>query len=331
MRQARSLLYALIALTIIILWGTIGYISIEDYPPLDALYMSVITITTIGYGEIHPLSDRGRVFTMFLAFGGTGLLLLYIGLLTQFIVEGQVRNIFGRRRMERMVSKLSNHYIICGAGRIGGLIVDELRRRKQDFVIIERSHEKFDDFHKKGMLIIEGNAAEEATLKEAGIDRAKALIIALATDAETVFTILTARELNPGLFIIARANEVGTEKQITMAGANRVVSPYQTTSYRIINAIMRPDVLDMLDLTMYNNDLDLAMEGVRVKGNCQIVGKSLIELKFRADFGAIVVAIRKPNGKVLMGPGPNEVIEGGDVLIVAGRASNIERLAERVS
>lgn len=301
--------------------------TIDNFPPLDALYMTVITITTIGFKEVRPLSPTGTVFTIFLAFLGTGLMLTYVGMLTQLVMEGQVRRIFGRRKVEKAVSRLKNHYILCGAGRIGNLIAEELFKRKSPFVIIERNAEQFNRLLDKGFLVMKGDAADEEVLKLAQIDKAKGILLALASDAETVFTILTARELNSNLYIIARANEVGSEKQITMAGANRVVSPYQEVSGRMVNAVLRPEVLDILELALFNDNLDLSMEGVRVSKNSKILGIPLKDSNFRGNYGAIIVAIKQVDGAFVMGPSGDQVIAAGDVLIVAGTTAQIEKIA----
>jgi voltage-gated potassium channel len=330
MNALTRLIYAAMALVITLCWGTLGYMQIEKFTLLEALYMSVITITTIGFNEVHPLSAGGRAFTMVLAFGGTGLLLLYVGLLTQFVIEGQVSRIFGRRKVEHDVARLKNHYILCGAGRIGGLIAQEFRKKKVSFVIIESDTEQFEQLLDEGYLVMHGSATSRKMLHMARIEQAKGLLMTLGNDADTVFAILTAREINPDLFIIARASEVGSERQITLAGANRVVSPFQAVSVRMTNAVLRPEVMDVLDLTLMDDQLDLAMEGITMGKNCCLVGKTLMESKFRSEFGAMIVAMKKADGKFLIGPGPNEVLEAGDVLIVAGRTEQIEKIADEL-
>jgi len=322
------MIYAAVALLVIVLWGTVGYMSLEKYTLVEALYMTIITIATIGFMEVHPLHEMGRIFTIFLAFAGTGLMLLYVGILTQFIVEGQLSRFFGRRRVERAVTNLKKHYILCGAGRIGSLVAIELKNRKVPFVIVERDEKEAENLVEAGYLVINGDAGEEETLKRAQIKGAKGMVLALASDAETVYAILTARQLNPDLFIIARANDVGSEKKINMAGANRIVSPYQTVSHRMINAIIRPEVVDMLELAFLDKNLDLALEGVAVTRESAFAGRSIMESNIRADFGVNVIGIKKADGETVLGPGPQDLIEAGDVLIVAGRRTDVEKLAD---
>ena len=330
MNSTIRLIYAAGALLVIVLWGTVGFMTLEDYSLLDAVYMTVITITTIGFKEVHPLQAHGRIFTIFLALSGMVLTLLYVGLLTQFIVEGRFSRIFGRRKVERAVARLKNHVVLCGAGRIGSLIAQELKKEKAPFVIIERNTEKFNRMLEEGHLCIHGDASDEKMLKLAGIERAKGLLFALAKDSETVFAILSAKQLNPELYIIARAIEVGAEKTLNMAGANRVVSPYQSVSNRMVNAVLRPTVVDMFDLTFVDENFHLTMEGINVSRKSFLASRSIIDLNFRADFGLTIVAINRADGKVILGPGPNDVIEAGDVLIVAGQKSDVEKLASKM-
>ena len=330
MKSALRLIYAAAAMMMIIMWGTIGFMALEKFSLLEAIYMTVITITTIGFQEVRTLHDHGRIFTIFLALSGTGLMLLYVGLLTQFIVEGRFSRIFGRRKVERAVARLKNHIVLCGAGRIGSLIANEFKKKKIPFVTIEHNIDKFNRMLEEGFLCIHGDASDEKMLKLAGVEKAKGLLLSLASDAETVYAILSAKQLNPDLYIIARAIEVGAEKTLKMAGANRIVSPYQSVSNRMVNAILRPAVVDMMELTFLDKNIDLTMEGINVSRNSFLAGKSLMKLNFRADYGLTIVGINRADGKMILGPGPNDVIESGDVLIIAGRKSDVEKLAAKM-
>ena len=329
MDAIQRIFYAAIVFVVILIAGTMGYMLLEGYTFNEALYMTVITITTIGFMEVHPLSETGRLFTILLAFGGVGFVLVSFGLLTQAIVEGQFVRVFGRRKVKQQIAKLKDHYIICGGGQIGHLLAVNLRKRGVRFVLIEKSLDNSQRLLEEGFLVMNGDAKDEQILEMANINTARGLIVALNTGSETVFTILTARELNPDLYIIARVNEVGTEKQIAKAGAHRVVSAFQTLSYQMLNAVIRPDVVDMLDLTLYSRETNLAMEGVKIDPKCEVAGKSILESNFRKEFNAMIVAIKKPDGSTVMGPGPKEIINGGDVLIVAGNSEDIERMADR--
>ena len=330
MKYTRRLISAAIALNVIIIWGTVGYMYLEGYSFIEGLYMTVITIATIGFKEVRDLDDTGRVFTIFLAFAGTGLMLLYVGLLTQFIIEGQFRRIFGRRRVERAVARLKKHYILCGAGRIGSLIASEFQRLKVPFVVIELDNEKCAHMIENDVLVMNGSASDENLLTLARIMHSKGLLLSLGSDAETVYAILTAKQLNPDIFIIARANDVGSAKKLAIAGANMVVSPYQSVSSKMVNAMLRPEVADMFETPFLEENLDLAMEGIKVPKDCVFAGKTLLESNFRADYGLTVVGIKKATGKLVLGPGPKDIILEGDVLIVAGRREDVTELLKNM-
>jgi len=330
MKTGRRLISALVALVVVIIWGTLGYIFLEDFTFIEALYMTVITITTIGFKEVRDLDDSGRIFTILLTFAGTGLMLLYVGILTQFIVEGQFSRIFGRKKVERAVARLKNHYILCGAGRIGSLIITEFEKLKVPFVVIEKDQAKFEKLVENGTLAMHGSASDEKILELAKIYQCKGLILALASDAETVYSILTAGQMKSDLFIIARANEVGGSKKLAVAGAKMVVSPYQSVSSRMVNAVLRPEVADLFESTFLEENLDITMEGIKVAEDCAFTGKTLLESNFRADFGLSVVGIKKADGRMILGPGPNDAINIGDVLVVAGRREDVNQLIKNM-
>lgn len=331
MESLRLLKYIVLAIIVIVAWGTIGYVLIEGASLMDALYMTVITIATVGFGEVFELSQVGKAFTIILIIAGTGIILVSFGVLTQIALEGSLRRIMGRKRVEKEISKLKKHYIIGGSGRIGGLVVDEMRRLGIPFVIIENDPERAEQLSEQNILVIHGNATEEEVLEKANIMEAKGIVVTVSSDAEAVFIILSARNLNPDLFVIARAIDDHNERKLKQAGANRVISPYRLVGKRMTNAILRPAVIDMLDTLMFESHLELAIEGTEVYSNSLLAGLTLRESGIREKLGLIIIGIQKANGNILFNPDPEEKIAPGDALISIGENESIRRLADWLS
>jgi len=328
LESLRLLRYVVLALVTVLVWGTVGYMLIEHAAPLDAVYMTIISITTVGYGEVFPLTHGGRIFTMLLIMSGLGVILVSFGVLTQIAVEGSLRRIWGRRRVEKNIAKLKNHYILCGSGRIGSLVVRELLEMKMPLVVIEKDLHVAQELSSEGVLVVEGSATEEETLDKANIQQAKGLIVTVSSDAEAVFIILSARNLNPDLFIIARDIGEGNERKLKQAGANRVISPYRLMGKRMVNALLRPAVIDMLDTIMFGGELDLAVEGTEVYSNSPLAGQKLRDSGIRQKLGLIIIGIQQANGNLIFNPSPDEVISPGDTLISVGEMEAIRRLAD---
>jgi voltage-gated potassium channel len=328
LESLRLLKYVFIALALVLVWGTLGYMLIEHAKFLDAVYMTVISITTVGYGEIFHLSQRGRIFTMLLIMAGLGVILVSFGVLTQIAVEGSLRRIWGRRRLEKTIAKLKNHFILCGSGRIGSLVVRELREMNLPLVVIERNPQVVEELTREGVLVLSGSATDEETLEQANIQQAKGLIVTVSSDAEAVFIILSARNMNPDLFIIARDIGEGNERKLKQAGANRVISPYRLMGKRMVNALLRPAVIDMLDTIMFGGELDLAIEGTEVYSNSPLAGQKLRDSGIRQKLGLIIIGIQQANGNIIFNPSPDEEISPGDTLISVGEMDAIRRLAD---
>jgi len=324
----RLVKYIFLALLLILGWGSIGYMLIENVPFLDALYMTLITITTVGYNEIFPLSHTGRLFTMLLIVCGVGVILISFGVLTQVAVEGSLRRIVGRKRMENKIEKLKGHYVLCGCGRIGHMVFHEMMDRHIPVVVIDHKQEIIEQLTDEGSLAILGSATEEETLERANVKQARGLVVTVSSDAEAVFIILSVRDLNPDLFIIARAIEEGNERKLIQAGANRVISPYRLVGKRVTNAILRPAVIDMLDTLMFESDLDLVIEGTEVYADSPLAGVTLRDSGIRQKLGLIIIGIQKGEGNILFNPQPNEVIAPGDTLISIGDKNALRKLAE---
>ena len=316
-----SLVLALIGF--IISFGTTGYMVIEGWSFLDSLYMTVTTLTTVGYREIRELSDAGRWFTITLIIGGVGTMLYALSTGAKFILEGELQAIYGRRRLEKKMKELSDHYVICGYGRMGKIIAKELKNEKVKFVAIEKIptvHEKEEAF------VVTGDATQDEILKEVGIERAKGLITVLPTDAENLYVVLSAKGLNPTLFIVARAGEEGSEQKLLRAGADRVISPYHIGGLRIAHTVLKPAVVDFIELATKSGNIDLQLEEIAIPELSDYSGLSLDQCGFGKELGVIIVAIKKPNGDMKFNPTYLTLIEPGDTLIALGEVSKLKVL-----
>ncbi len=321
------LVRVLAALTALLLCGTLGYWWLEGYTWLEALYMTVITLSTVGFGEVRPLSPNGRLFTVVLIMVGVGSAAYLFTLLGDYIVSGELEGTLRRRRWMDRLRKLNHHYLICGCGRMGEQVAQELHRLGQPFVLIDRHPEHLEAAQSRGFLTVHGDPTEEEVLELAGVKRARGLVAVLETDADNLFLVLTARNLNPDLFIVAQAISEATEKKLYAAGADRVVSPFLIAGYRMASWLVRPYVVSFLETTMRNRDLgEMWMEEVRVAPDSELVGKSLAEADIRARTGANVLAIVR--GEAHMDWSPNLRIEPNDVLIILGRREQILHIAQ---
>jgi voltage-gated potassium channel len=325
LRNLKYVVFALIALGII---GILGFHFLEGWPLFDGFYMVLTTFTTIGYTELHPLSQAGRAFNSFLIFTGVGLVFLAIGLLTQALIEFEYEQLFGRRKMQREIGSLTDHYIICGAGRVGRAVARELARKPAPFVVIENKPEKAQRFASEFLTIV-GDATHEATLREAHIDRAIGLVAATTTDATNVYIVLTARGLNPKLKILARASEDEAERHLLTAGADSVVSPYTFAGHRIAHSFLRPNVLDLIDVAMVQQgELGLEIEEILITPDSPMAGKTIATSKLRQDLGLIVLGIKRGTAPIRYNPKSEDLIEANDRIIVMGEPSGLRRLEE---
>lgn len=313
------------ALIALVLVGVVGFHFLEGWSWFDGFYMVLTTITTIGYGEVHPLSHHGRIFNTFIIVTGVGLVLLFFGGATQALLEFELQSVFGRRRMDREISRLSEHFILCGAGRVGRSAARELARKPLPFVVIDNDPAKLARYSDEGWLSLLGDATHAQVLRQANIEKARGLVASTTTDATNVYIILTARSLNPRLQIIARASEEEAEKHLLTAGANRVVSPYTFAGYRIAQTFMRPHVVDFFDTTM-NQQLPLEIEEVQVQAGSRVSGQTLEGSRIRQEMGVIVLAIKGEDSHMRFNPAPDEVIHQGDHLIAMGEPDGLRRL-----
>ena len=323
----RRAAYLLSAIVVMLTIGTCGYILIDSAEPFEAFYMALFTMSTVGYGETVELSRAGRIFNSFYIFFSTSLLFVGIGVMSATILEVQLADLFGRRKAKRMIDKLDGHIIVCGLGRVGRGAALELQRANAPFVVVDRSDERVEWAMKLGMLAVNADCTRDETLRGVHIERAKGIIAALASDADNLFLTISAKTLNPKVNVSARANEEEAESKMRRAGADAVVAPYNFTGSRLAQSLMRPHVSQFLEFTTTGFGPEVALEQVRVAEGSEFVGKSLQELgHLRKDLGVMVLAIRRARGEMVFNPGAQEVVHGGDYLIVMGESPALRKL-----
>ncbi len=322
----RRFIWLGLAILVALATGTIGFTLIEHYDPFDAFYMTLTTITTVGYAEIRHLSRVGRIFNSFVIVFGVTTIFFAIGAMTQTVIEMELGEFFGKRRMKRMIDKLEKHYIVCGFGRVGRAATHELQQNSVPLVVVDRNPDKVERAIHEGAVALAGDSTQDATLEEAGVRRAKGLIAALATDADNLFLILSAKTLNPNLKVAARVGDEQAEAKLRRAGADTVFAPYTHAGHQLALSLIRPHVLQFLDGATKNVGLDVGLEQLRVSEGSEIASKSLKQVQLRRDLGVIVLAIRKAHGEMLFNPPAEAVLEAGDFLIVMGEHQNVRKL-----
>jgi voltage-gated potassium channel len=326
MKSIRHLKLCILLLILVILLGVSGYMTIEKWDFLDALYMSVTTLTTVGYGEVHELSNLGRLFTISFIIIGVVYFLYIAGAVVQFVVEGQIRTILGRRSLDKKIDRLKNHYIVCGYGRIGKTLCTMLKRKAVDLVVIEKDQDLIPVMVEDKIFYISGDAGDESNLIKAGIQHAKGLIAVLATDTDNVFLVLTARQLNPDLYIMANASRNESKPKLLAAGANRVELPYDMGAVSMAQRIIRPTVTNFLELAFAQKRKDIQMEEIPVSLSSKLVNVMLKDSGIRQQFNLIIIAIKKSDDSMLFNPSFEAVIESGDTVIAVGQEENLKKL-----
>ena len=306
--------------------GTIGYVLIEGWTVWDAFYMTVITVTTVGYGEVHPLSQAGRAFTVVVLLTGVGAFFYAFTLFMSLLAEGTFVERRQARRLARMLDKLSDHFIVCGFGRMGEIIAHEFVRQRVPFVIIERNPERMHLAMEQGLLAVEADASNEDVLKRVHIDRARGFVAAVGTDAENVYAVLSARLLAPELFIVGRAEGEDSRAKLTRAGADRVISPYHLGGLQLAQTALRPAVVDFVQLATSSDNMDLNLEQVHIAERSALAGRNLVDASLRQRYGVVVVGIRRADGRMEFNPAPETAIHAGDDLVVLGRAASLKEL-----
>src|SRR5471030_2718047 len=300
--------------------------TIEGWDAWDAFYMTIITITTVGYEEVHTLSRTGQAFTVVLLLSGVGAALYTFTLLATVVVEGGLPKRLQRRRQQRMLETVKDHFIICGYGRIGSIVAQQFRRQRIPYVVVERNAERVQAAIEEGALGVEADASREDVLKRVGIDRARGLIAVVGSDAENVYAILSARVMRPDLFIVGRAETEDATIKLKRAGANRVISPYQIGGVQIAQTALRPAVVDFMELATSSDNLELAMEQITIAAESGLANRSIVEANLRQRYGVIVVGIQREDSRMEFNPEPATAIRPGDKLVVLGRPDSLKKL-----
>ncbi|MDH3392738.1 MAG: potassium channel protein [Desulfobulbaceae bacterium] len=329
----KKIIVSTILLAGILLFGTFGYMTIEGASPLDAMYMTVITITTVGFSEIVPLHPIGKVFTMVLIVIGAGFMLYLFSEVTEAMVEGGLQRIYGRGSMEKKVAVLKKHFIVCGFGRIGRVICKILQENNRPFVVIEKDPVELQKLNELGYLSLEGEASADEVLLKAGINDANGLIAVVTSDADNVYIALTARGLKPDLFIMARSSgEEGAETKLLRAGANKVISPYYIGACRMAQQVVRPTVIDFIDLAVNTSthELGLRLEELVVSSKAKMANMPLQNSGIRKKYDLIVVAIKREDGEMLFNPNPQSMVLPGDIMVVLGEQKHIKGLEQEL-
>jgi voltage-gated potassium channel len=323
-------------LAVLVVGGTLGYAIIEDWSLTDSLYMTFITITTVGFGEVRPLSPDGKHFTIVFLIFSIATVGYSVTTLITFIFEGQILKAVRERRMKRLIRRIKDHYIICGCGEVGREVALEFKRADVKFVIIDKNPEQSELAKDETILWVEGDAEDDEVLIEASIERAKGLISALPDDDSNLFVVLTARQLNPELVIVSQAEEERTIKKLLKAGATRVMSPNQIAGKRMASMFIRPAVVHFLDVMVNGGDIPMMMEEVEVEKGSALVDKTLRESGIGSNTGAIIVGINAPDGRTRINPSSTASISSvklreGDVLIALGNDGQLHKLKEFVA
>jgi len=321
---SKKLLFISILFISIVLLGTSGYMFIENIRFIDALYMTVITLATVGFKEVKELDEIGKIFTIFLILSGFGVFTYTLTVGAKIIIEGEIKEVFKKRKMRKKIESLSGHYIICGYGRMGGIITKELKVNSIPVVIIEKNEGNISEDEE--LLYIIGDATHDHILKSAGIEKAKGLITVLPTDAENLYVVLSARELNQNLFIVARAVEKEAEAKLKRAGANRVVSPYFIGGLRIAHTVLRPTVVDFLEFATRSEYAEIQIEEIEVVPQSKLVGKTIAQSGIGRDIGVIIIGIKRADGRMKFNPTSQTLIKEGDTLIVVGQTDKLSHL-----
>lgn len=311
--------------------GTVGYMVIEGWEWRDALFMTVITLSTVGYGEVRPLTPLGEAFTILLILLGVGGVAYTFSTLADYLIAGELNGILRRQRMGRAINRLRNHYIICGYGRVGQQVAQGLRANHYEVVVIDAGDEHVAEFEREGIHYVIGDATSDPVLQQAGIEHASGLCTCLPNDATNVFVVLSARTFNANLYIISRSNQPESERKLRIAGANQVINPYLITGHRMAAQLLHPGVVEFLEVIMRTGDLELRIEETKIGAESPMRGKTLAECHVRSETGVNVLAVRRGDGRLFTHLSPDFVLQVGDVLIGLGTQPQLTLLAQRAA
>lgn len=322
-------LLILFSLPVVLLFlGTIGYYFIENWSPLESLYMTAITLTTVGFGEVQPLSRSGQIFTIVLLLLGVGTLAYALNTAGQYVLEADIGKTLRRRRNRRMIEKLENHIVVCGYGRVGQSATEILLESNKDIAIIEKDEQLVDKLQAEGMNVVPGDATKDEMLREAGLERADGIMVCTGSDTDNLFIVLSARTLNPNLNIVARSADSENEGKMRRAGADRVVSPYQLGGRFMANVLTKPHVTEFLDVVTLDSGLELWLEEVMIAENSPLAGHTVIEADLRRKTGAILVALLQLETGTTLTPDENTQLQVGDEMFVLGTREQLRKLEE---
>lgn len=312
-------------LALLILIGMAGYVTIDDVRWFDALYMTMNTITTVGFQEVWKLSFISKIWTLFIMLAGIGMFFFIFGQVAQKVVDFKR---IGRIRMQNQINRLSDHYIVCGFGRMGSAVAQEFAEEGKPFIVIEQNNEKLERIRGLRYLVVEGDATKDDVLIQAGIERARGLIAVLANDADNLFLTLTARSISTELYILARSIETASTNKLIRVGANKVVNPYETAGHKIARLAIKPGVVEFLEIATNQAKVDLTMETTTIQAGSDAEGNSLAGLDLRKNYNLIVAAITNPGRPTRFNPDPDYKLAAGDVLLIIGNLKNLKRFEQ---
>ncbi len=331
MSKLQQIARAIIISCTIFMMGVIGFMAIEKWNFLDAAYMTAITLSTVGFMEVHEISPEGRIFTIIMIFAGVGYFLYIAGVIIQSIVEGEVQSILGRKRLDKKIRKLKNHYIVCGYGRIGRVLCQLIKEESFDIVVIEQDDNLVETLEKDKMHYFQGDASDEDLLLKSGVKNASFLVAALGTDTANVFLVLTARQLNPDIYIMARASNPDVRSKLMVAGANLVESPYDTGAISMGLKLLRPSVSSFLDVALSRKREAIQIEELYVPHSSKYTNVALKDSGIRQDFNLIIISIKKASGEMLFNPHFETLIEPKDTVIVMGKTPELRQFAKAIN
>lgn len=315
-------------LAILLAGGTFGYMTLEGWDLHDALYMTVITLSTVGYGEVRPLTQPGEAFTMLMIFGGVGVLAYALSTSMDYIVAGELQGVLRRQRLTRKMAKMEDHYIVCGYGRVGRQVVDELSANAIKLVVVDIDRSLSPAVEAMGIPFIVGDPTNDDILQLAGIDRARGLCSCLPTDATNVFVVLSARQRNSNLTIIARCNQPENQEKLRIAGADTVINPYVITGRQMATQFLHPTVMEFLDVVIRRGDLELRLQEIRIANGSPLVTQTLADSHVRQRTGVTILAVRRSGQTLKTNPDGGFVLEEGDELVCLGTQSQLRQLAD---
>jgi len=324
----RTALLIFLALAVI---GTAGYMLIEHWGFLDSIYMTVITISTVGFREIAIPSKGGKIFTMIIIVCGLGAVVYVTTSVVELLLEGRLLDMFGRRRILRELQDLTGHYILCGYGRVGKQVATECKTRGSSLVVIEKGEQEVEEARADGFIAVKGDATEESVLRKAGIERSSGLVTALSSDADNLYTIMTARIIRPDIFIVGRCNSVQTESKLYRAGADRAISPHNVGGRRMAALLLKPLICDFLDVVTHGELVELTLEDITVEPGAAVTGRSIRDILVDDLKGVGILGLKKPQHDFVISPGGKTVIDSGDILITTGASDKVELLRKMSS